>query len=244
MKLPKETIFKLHDEGYSNLQISEKTGLTVRQVLSFLNRNGRKSNKFPKLFNIKKLKQLILGSVLGDGCLEKIEGLTKTSRLIMGHSLKQLPYLKYKMDILNEYNLSGVVTICTSISNRYKEGKCTSYHTKSKSHPIFTYYRNLFYKDNIKLIHKEIEKINDFALAIWFMDDFCKTKNSYIICSHGFTVKDCNYLREILYQNFNIETTLHSNNSIYVRSCSVGTLNEIVKPHVIDCMKYKLKGPV
>jgi len=42
------------------------------------------------------LRQFLMGSLLGDGCISKLGKGAKNNRLIIAHSLKQECYAKYK----------------------------------------------------------------------------------------------------------------------------------------------------
>ncbi|MEE1476326.1 hypothetical protein [Fusobacterium sp.] len=51
------------------------------------------------------LKQLLIGSLLGDGCFCSLGNKTKNMCLSIAHSEKQKEYLEYKWEILNKYDL-------------------------------------------------------------------------------------------------------------------------------------------
>jgi hypothetical protein len=245
----KETleIIELNKLGYSNFQIAKLLNINNKtRILSVIYRNNLKSNAYHKIENDYILRQLILGSILGDGYLVKISGLTKESKLSLGHSLKQKDYLEYKVSILKEYDLDGVIYESTVISDRYIDNKYTSVFSKSRSHTLFTYYRNLFYKDNIKILNEEIYKIDAFGLAIWFMDDGQKRgiSGGIQMNSQGFSVNDCNILRDVLETKFKIKTTLQKGNIIYIMKQSVDLFLDIIKPYIINSMIYKTLGPV
>lgn len=243
-KEKKEVILALHKQGYSNIQIKIKTGVLVKTIVSLLNRNGLKSNRYFKLKDTKILKQLIIGSMLGDGHLVEVKSPSKNSRLTLGHSIKQLSYLQSKVEILKGYDLNCKITKCVNYSDRYKKGYCVTYHTKSKTHPIFTYYRKVFYPNNIKIVPDEVQNLEPFGLAVWFQDDAHKCTRSYQINSQGFSVNDCNKLRQILHDKYSIDTTLQKNNIIYVKTTSINTLNDLITPFMSSTMTYKLKkGP-
>ena len=90
-----------------------------------------------------KLKQFIRGSILGDGSIPKQSIKSKNYRLTFGHSEKQLEYLKWKHEFLEEYLLAGKIQKNVAKSDRYKSGECISYHFKSKTHPLFTKFRKI-----------------------------------------------------------------------------------------------------
>lgn len=192
---------------------------------------------------MEKLEQLLIGSMLGDGYLEKQSKPTKNSRLSIAHSSKQMEYCKYKHSILKEFELAGKLCYNKIINKRYKEGFIEEYRFRSKASPIFSQYRALFYpKNKSKIVHKStVRNIDAFGLAIWFMDDGAKTISGYLLCTQSFTLSDITFLRKLLKSKFNLDTTCQpGSNMIYIKSKSVKVFNELIEPHVITSMKYKL----
>jgi hypothetical protein len=191
------------------------------------------------------IKQFIRGSILGDGYLSKIEGKSKQSRLSFGHSLSQLEYLKWKHSFLSKLNLAGNITENRIISERYKTGECLSYHFKTKSHPIFSYFRKTYYQNNIKTIDRnDISEIDEFGLAVWFMDDASvwnrKGRTSCLVFwTSGFSKSDVQFLINLLYDKWGIVSTFSSENTIRISVKSTTKLIELVSPFLIKEMTYK-----
>ena len=63
------------------------------------------------------LKQLLIGSLLGDGCFCSVGKHAKNKCLSIAHSEKQTEYLLYKHNILAKYNLASSI-IHYDINNR------------------------------------------------------------------------------------------------------------------------------
>ena len=113
--------------------------------------------------------------------------------------------------------------------------------TKSKRHPIFTKYRNLFYKNNIKIIHEEsLQKLDSFGLFIWFMDDGYKKGDSYCFSTNCFSKEELIHLQKMLKNNFNIDVRIHKNKTLYVLKKSADILTNLIQDFVPESMKYKL----
>jgi len=186
-----------------------------------------------------KLEQFTRSSVLGDGHIEPI------GRLTFGHCTKQLPYLEWKQNFLLDFNLSGKITKCIHLSDRYKSGKCISYHLKSKKDKIFQNFRNLYYKEKKFLNREDFIKLDEFGLAIWYMDDGNiwnrKNKSSCItINTHSFEKKDVLFMLDFFVSKWNIICTYNkSENSIRVSSKSCQNLINLINPYIVDCLKYK-----
>ena len=66
------------------------------------------------------LKQLLIGSLLGDGSFCSIGKHAKNMYLSIAHSMKQEEYLKFKVSILNRYGLASNILYSVTKNSRYK----------------------------------------------------------------------------------------------------------------------------
>lgn len=188
------------------------------------------------------LKQLLIGSLLGDGCFCSVGGRAKNMCLSIAHSEKQKEYLEYKWKILNKYNLSSsIVKYCTN-NKRYSH-KLVGYRFKSKLHPIFTNIRNKCYDSSghKRVIKEFVRDIDVLGLAIWYMDDGYVTKNSCILSTCSFTTEEQSLLASILLDKFNLHFTVGKHdNSMYLQAKDFPRFVELIKDYIIPSMQYKL----
>lgn len=194
------------------------------------------------------IKQVILGSLLGDGYLTKIAYGAKNSRLQIAHSFKQLDYLKWKKNFFDLENLAGKLQYKRIYDDRYIPGYIDDYRFRTLSNNIFTIYRNLFYVNNKKIIHKDsVSELDELGLAIWFMDDAHKATSGYQFNTQCFTKLEVEFLIEMMENNFDIKCNYQSfDNIMYVPARYVCRFNSIVYPYVPISMRYKFilkKGP-
>ena len=118
---------------------------------------------------IKIEKALVIGSILGDGFLQKTG--KNNARLRLEHSLKQEDYLLWKIRILDNYFQSKPQYL---ERNNLKFGKSYQYvRAQSYSGSEFGKLSKSFYKDGEKVIPKNIQNLlkDPLSLAVWFMDD-------------------------------------------------------------------------
>jgi hypothetical protein len=194
---------------------------------------------------LNKLKQFIRGSLLGDGSIPKKDKNSKNYRMTFGHGPKQKEYLMWKHAFLEEYLLSGAITKRVAKSERYKTGECVSYHFKSKTHPIFTNFRNLYYSDKRFINKKDIVKIDEFALAIWYMDDGNitrrKKRSPHIeLNTQSFLAEDVDFLVNLIQDKWNVRCARMSySNIIRISSYDCQKFLDIIEPYKIDCLAYK-----
>lgn len=239
-QLTKE-ILELHSKKLTNKEISLHLNISIKKVISDLNRHKLKSNRYKNIEENNELKQFLLGSILGDGHITKVKYVNENSKISFGHGDKQKDYCLYKHNFLEKFDLATKFGFYESKNNRYKNSIKT-YAFKSKSHPIFSKYKKLFYSNNIKYINRDyIQELDNFGLAIWFMDDGNKATYGYTLYTCSFSKEDVLFLKDLLINKFNLDVTYHNFcNSIYIKSNSVVKFNSLIEKFVIPSMKYKL----
>jgi hypothetical protein len=105
---------------------------------------------------------------------------------------------------------------------------------------------NMFYTKGKKRISPQLEKyLTPLALAIWIMDDGAWTKYGVRISANSFTLHEVEYLVSIMKKNFLLHCTVQNiytanQYSIYIKANSISRLRELVLPHIIPSMVYKL----
>lgn len=93
--------------------------------------------------------------------------------------------------------------------------------------------------------------LTPLALAVWFMDDGKKHGYGYSFATNSFTLEEVDFLCKVLQSKFNLTATpnitgyyLHEPTKpqycLYVHSSSVKLFNQIVYPHIVPSMHYKL----
>lgn len=179
-------------------------------------------------------KSVITGSVLGDGYIRKMNG-RKDAFLEINHSNKAEKYVDWKYQILKD--------ICKSPPKERISGKDRlAYRFFTKQHPEITKIMNKFYKNKVKTIPKDLE-LNPLILAIWFMDDGSKSrKYDVYLNTQQFSMKEQRILLYSL-RKMGLKARLNKDKKYYrIRFLkkSIPKLNQIIKPYIIESMKYKL----
>ena len=189
---------------------------------------------------------LITAMILGDGYIDN------NNYLSIQHSGKQKDYLEYKMNLLKELNLK--------ISNTYDVSRngFEAFRQNCREPELCKYYKHLFYPNKNKTITRNLlNRLDSEGLAIWFMDDGSCTKtykNGYgqgrylSIATHSFT-KDENklivkYFKVVWDIYVKIRTAKRKNktDSYYIvfNATNAPKFIEIIKPYIIESMKYKI----
>jgi DNA-binding MarR family transcriptional regulator len=177
-------------------------------------------------------------------------------------------YLLWHTEELVPYNVGEVhdaVSYRKIINNRERipanvltqQVQSRSYYINTCYHQEFTelakkwYLRDtsgVYVKRNnrkIKIVPHDI-KLTPLSLCVWYMDDgFAYAKDAnLILCTHGFTWEECEFLVERLRDDLGIHSKVRAKDGdqiIYVGRKSYFDFIEMVKPHVKwNCFQYKL----
>lgn len=205
---------------------------------------GRLQNLFPSAqFD------LIIGSLLGDGCLEcrsKGKKHPISARLRIQQSEKQKEYVFWKYQQLKNLVLTKPRRI-KAWYDKKRNKKHYSWYFHTKTLPAFGIFYKAFYKKKIKIIPKEIEKfLTPRAIAIWFMDDGSNTNLSYTLSTHCFKKIEQKRIIKILKDKYSIQATIVKDRSkfkIAIGRHEYQKFNCLIKPFIIPTMNYKICNP-
>lgn len=219
-----------HRKKYSNITMSE-----------CISRRNTKHSTDPKINISEEADQIIIGSLLGDGCIIKNHNCLFT----ILHSKAQEDYCRYKYDLLTNAGIKSRFSYEPGSESKINGRKITNngkVRIKSCQNQSFNIYREEWYSDK-KRISNAVYRLKPIGLAIWFMDDGSKNASSYYISTNGFDYEDQKILIDMLYSNFGIEAAIHKNKDkyvLYIKAKSRELFTNIIKPYICDSMKYKL----
>ena len=223
----------------NDVQISKEFGLSNKRIQEYRS-NLNLSHNF-NLYEYKELsyeqEQIVIGAILGDSHFSRIYK-NATGEFI--HSIKQEEYCIWKRSFLSEY--------CSEIKYSQQFDKRTNKVYKKvicyiHTNPVFNPYYDLFYKNKIKIISKELlYRLEGLGIAVWFMDDGYKHKstNSYCLSTNCFSLEDLEIVKEFFLKKFNIKMTIHKSRVMYVLRESRLTFKKLIEPYIINSMRYKL----
>lgn len=193
----------------------------------------------------KKQMSFIIGMWLGDGYITK-HG-RGNSFLGCQHSKNQKEYLEYKKQRLEE--LGFKISKTYDVSNNYGD----AYRFEMRNPELLNQLRSVLYPKNNKTVKRKwLNYLNAESLAIWFMDDGSLTKrgkSAYAsLHTNSFNKKEHDIIIRYFKQVWKITPTLRivkrrDRDQTFFLTFSVEEtkkLIDIVKPFVIDSMKYKV----
>ena len=110
--------------------------------------------------------------------------------------------------------------------------------------PCFTELHSLFDKNKVKIIpHNVYDILTPVAFANLIMGDGRFKSKGIFLCTDSYSIKDVIRLMNVLIIRYDLKCSLHKSNEnyrIYISRSSVEKVVEIVKPHIIPSMYYKL----
>jgi LAGLIDADG DNA endonuclease family/NADH-Ubiquinone oxidoreductase (complex I), chain 5 N-terminus len=240
---------------YSDLDESNVLGLFLSLALNrrYFHIDGKiNSNKRIGPHNVEII-QVIIGSLLGDGHLEKRNKSIGT-RLIIEQTNNNVEYLMW---LYNYFYKQGY---CTSLKpklfKRIKKKNTVYFGVKFNTYTFssFNWIHNLFYKINkngryIKIVPISFlyDNLSPLALAVWFMDDGSKLGSGFKIATNCFELSELKELCKLLFEKYNLDCTIHSNKvkekltwTLYIKKNSAGSFANLIEPFMLNSMKYKL----
>nr|QBM09702.1 hypothetical protein [Dactylella sp.] len=187
------------------------------------------------------IKEIVFGSVLGDGKLE-LPPRGKNARFGFTQGINNKDYFLHLFNTLS------------AIASNYREqsytdkrtGKMyTSLNFWSKALPMITELYNVFYINKIKVVPEDLSLLTPVALAHWICQDgsFGTSRGLYI-CTDSFTRAEVNRLKNFLIEKYNISCSVHKANDnfrIYILAKSVKTVTDLVYPYMHDSILINFK---
>jgi LAGLIDADG DNA endonuclease family len=173
---------------------------------------------------------IVMGTLLGDGAMR-----CKTNALLeINHSSHQQSYVEWKYRHLADL-------VATPPKVRNGNGGRTACRFVTRSLPVLTPYFHLFYGTGKKQV-PDVE-LSSLALAVWFMDDGCKSRNAVYLNTQQFDQRSQERLLRALRDQWGIEAALNKDKSYRRIRVSVdGTvrLAALIEPHLLPELRYKL----
>lgn len=246
-KIDNNKFEKLFKQGLSDYAIAKELNMSPDGVHShrvrhnYIRKENLRINKAIKLTSFQK--QVLIGTMLGDSNMRLSKNCV-SPRVSCAHGVKQKKYCEYKTEIFKSlgakcnYHKRNVADKRNGI---YYE----DYTMSIPANPEFSFYYNSFYPNGKKIIPLNLlNQFTEVSLAFMFMDDGTKTSNGYSVATMCFDKENIIEFKKFLANKYHIETTIHKNNSLYIKANSRNLFTHLISPYIIDCMKYKIHSLV
>lgn len=222
---------ELYNQGLNWTDIAKELNTTESSICMY----GKELGLPPNKFSINELTetefQVLYGSLLGDLYLSGHGG-------NYAHSLKQAEYFYWKYNLIRR--LCGKISFKEELDirhNKYYACLFTTVH----SYPAVNNIWLSSYRDKVKYINSDLfNKLNGLGIAIWFMDDGYFDHGSIAFATQCFSKNDLNLILTIFKEKFNLNFTIHSNNTIRLSIKDFDKFKQLVNPYIHPSLIYKL----
>lgn len=240
-------------------QVKKKDNIVISPSLPF-NKSRTKAIHRIGPHNTDALSIIICG-LLGDWWGNKIKGSQMDSvRFSIEQGVKNSAYIHHLNILLHELGYCSTVTPklvvkSESINDKRLDPTLTRYNYRLTTYSFTSFlwiYNSFYHEVNGIMIKRVPEWIGEFitpmGLAHWIQQDGYRQKNQGIsLATNSFSYEDCIYLSKILNEKFGLKTSVVKAGHIHqwkisIWKQSMSDLVLIVKPYIIDEMKYKFEG--
>ena len=240
-KIDNKKFEELFYQGLTDFEIGKELGMSADGIYSHRMRHKYFRDNYT--LAVKKeltqyQKEVLIGTLLGDSSL-RLNGINPA--ISCAHCLKQKELTIHKTEIfksLGAYYKYSIRNIPDKRTGKYYE----CYTMRIGANPELKEWYLAFYPNGKKIIPMNLVKeyFSEISLAFMFMDDGSKTPCGYSIATNCFSKENIKEFQDFLKTKFNLSTTIHSQNVLYIKACSKDLFTKLIKPYIIPCMQYKL----
>ena len=182
--------------------------------------------------NIDRTKEILFGSLLGDGKLE-LPPRGVNARFGFTQNEGQKDYFIFVCNSLSMLCSAKYREIEYIDKRTGKTYKSLNFWTKAL--PMLTEFYHLWYSNKVKQVPTDLSLLTPLALAHWVAQRGLWQGKSLYLCTDGFDLLDIQRLKEYLIHKLNIKCTIHKkpgrNYRIYILVNSIQTVKDIISPY-------------
>jgi heterodisulfide reductase subunit B len=165
-----------------------------------------------------------------------------------GHSDKQEEYLRWKYKELENLCNETSLKKCSNYDKRYDKNHI-SWRFYTKANTEIETIISQFYKEDKQITKEILGNLTAFSLAVWHMDDGYIDKSNYILCTDSYSIKSCENIIEWFKEEWDIDAHIRNKglskegkmkHRIVIKSTSVQKFIDLIRPHIIQSMRYKI----
>ena len=197
----------------------------------------------------KEEKDILIGSLLGDGCL-RVMGKTKFPAFSVSHSEKQKDYVFWKYEKLKRWVRTPPWREERTY-HRDRSRKTISWRFQTLTNEVFSELHNTFYPNGKKIIPENIYSLlkdSPLVLAVWLMDDGNKNHKAVFLNTQSFSFEEQQRLSVVLHDIYGFHVTVNSHSKsngvqlyrIRIDTDSTKRLRTIVKSLILPQFYYKI----
>lgn len=161
-------------------------------------------------------------------------------------------YIRFEQSIIHKeylehlfyrfkYLVTKTATIKVTKRKKHDSSSYLSYYFTTRQLRAITELHSLFYQNGRKIVPCNIGSLfGDKSLAYLTMYDGNNHGSGYVLNTSGFRLEDVKLLQAALYDNWKLNTSIHSRNRLYINSKLKDKFIELIRPHFHYSMLYKI----
>ncbi len=166
---------------------------------------------------------------------------------------KDVEFVQLLWNLFNAIGIVGAKPHTRCRMDKRTNNTYTSTQFATFTHSFFTEMFQLWYLNvdgkNIKIVPANLADLfTSVSLAYWVSSDvtFRKDSGTVVLCTDSFSADEVDFLRSLLLEKFNIQSTRVSNGMsknqyrISIAKASVPTIQNIVYPHMPSTMTFRV----
>jgi len=197
--------------------------------------------------------KFVLGSLLGDGSL--ILGSKNFYKFTTTHSERQKEYIEWKHELLKPFTTNGLIRYEVHDRVRVDGSPLVQYHSATICHDDFNRIYHILYRNGKKFVtRKYLNLIDEFALAVWYMDDgsYNKINTDMVLYTLGMTLSEHKAMKKWFWQGWGIICNIRqvkgklSDGTPQIYYClrfgrkETNKFHSLVGQYILPSMEYKL----
>lgn len=226
-------------EGLNHQEMANECGATKRVIEKWCTEKHRLTQKYrqknKQMTDIQR--DLIIGSMLGDGHIDKRE---TQPIFIVSHAENQKDYLFWKYELLKDFCNIPPSFYEEKIAKHFKGGDylCKSqYRISTRIHDCFIDIRKM----NVKEL---VDNLNEFSFSVLMLDDGCRT-DLWSYCVVPYSEEEKEYMIKNFKEKFNIDGYIRESDDRYIffNALDSKKIDEIILnniPNNLDIIKDKI----
>lgn len=196
-----------------------------------------------------KIKEMIIGCLLGDAHIGKVEN--DKAFITFEQAIKHKEYILDIYESLRKANLGlHEIKYYSRIDTRYNSESKSIYFKTHNSKLLYPFVNMFLSDEGKKILPLNIEKyLSPIALAYWICDDGQLVKKGGItLCTDNYTLTEVKLLIKVLTNKYNLKCSIHYKKSktervyyrIYINKKSLDNIKPIIVQYVHKSFLYKL----
>lgn len=231
--------FSYYRSGYPNRRFCSKKcyWVSMKNNKERIKRKWKEFKKFIKNYKMdEEVKQVLLGSMLGDGSLSFNGSFGVSFRET--HSIKQKEYLLWKKNILMKI-FNTEISFGVNNGHKFCELKTLSHFYLKKLHLMFYPSGKGSKRFSIKIL----KQLKPLGLAVWYCDDGCYDYRHKVCFFAIHNEDEIKIIRKYFLDKWNLKTRPSKKYYIYFLKKDRDRFINLIKNHILKmpyCMHYKL----